>query len=213
MKISQEVEKLFDEWAREAAKREKDVQVLPLKKKIVEYLQERFPGDETVEFNGQIYKVREFVKTITDYAKLFQHTARMKACTMNVLRMCREHNNDLVVVSNHDNPCDICAKYEKKVFSISGKHPIYPAVTLLPPFHTGCRHNINPTSDIAIAAREEWENLEREGKRFDGLNPDDNWGSIDGKPYTVREWAELLATKYGDAAASAWLDSLKGGKS
>lgn len=213
MKITKEAEKLFNEWAQEAAKEAtkalKRVPVLPLKKKVTDFLHDLSPGDEFVEFNGRNYKLREFVKVITDYADLFRRTDMSKAATMRVLRECREYDNDLVEVSSHQSPCVICAKYEGKIFSISGKHPIYPVVTLLPPFHAGCSHGIYATSDIAIKWREKRDNFERVGTVFDGLSPDDNWGSIDGKPYTVREWAELLVARYGDREAAHCLASLK----
>jgi hypothetical protein len=160
MKITKETEELFDEWAQKAAKNAakalKRVPVLPLKNKVTDFLHSLSPGDEFVEFNGRNYRLREFVRVITDCADLYRRTIMSKAATMNVLRECKEYDNDLVVVSSHANPCEICAKYEGKVFSISGKHPTYPAVTLLPPFHAGCSHSIGPTSDIAIAAREKY---------------------------------------------------------
>jgi hypothetical protein len=138
VKITKETEKLFEEWAEEAAKDAakalKRVPVLPLKKKVSDFLHRLSPGDEVVEFNGRNYKLREFVKVITDYADLFRRTLMSKAATMNVLRMCQEYDNDLVEVSSCANPWEICAKYEGKIFSISGKHPRYPAVKLLPPF-------------------------------------------------------------------------------
>jgi hypothetical protein len=156
MKISPDIKKQFDQWAREAAKSEKGVAVLPLKKKIIDHLNSLFPRDDFVEINGQTYKIREYTKTVTDYAKIVQRTERRKAQTRSVLAQCREFDEDLVEVSIHDNPCEICAQYAGKVYSISGKHPKYPAVTVLPPFHPGCRHSINPTSDNALSWREKW---------------------------------------------------------
>jgi hypothetical protein len=153
MKISPDIEKLFDQWAREAAKNEKGVAVLPLKKKIIDHLNNLFPADGFVEINGQTYKIREYTKTVTDHAKIVARTESRKAQTRSVLAMCRTFDNDLVVVSSHDNPCETCTKYEGKVYSISGKHPKYPALKEKPPFHAGCRHSINPTSDNAIAWR------------------------------------------------------------
>jgi hypothetical protein len=63
---------------------------------------------------------------------------------------CRELENDLVEVSIHPTDCEICMKYEGRIFSISGKHPIYPKLVNMPPFHPDCRHSILPTSEEAI---------------------------------------------------------------
>jgi len=153
MKISQEIQTLFEKWAREAAKNKRSVPVLPLKKKIMDYLQGLFPGDDIVEINDQTIKIREYVKTITDHAKIIAHTEASKESTRNVLKECREYGNDLVEVSQHYNPCEICAKYEGKIYSISGKHPKYPILKERPPFHDGCGHILCPTSDEAIAVR------------------------------------------------------------
>jgi GDP-D-mannose dehydratase len=94
MKISHDIEKLFDEWALEAARDEKGFQiyVLALKKRIIEHLQNLFPGDDFVEADGQTYKIREYVKKITDYAQLIKHTEIMMSATRNVLDMCREND-------------------------------------------------------------------------------------------------------------------------
>jgi len=70
-----------------------------------------------------------------------------------VKKICREMDNDLVEISSHGTECEICKPYEGKVFSISGKHPIYPKLKKWPPFCQNCGHSASPTSDIAIEAR------------------------------------------------------------
>lgn len=60
------------------------------------------------------------------------------------LEYCREGNNDLLQMDEHGATCSECAKYEGRVFSISGKDKRFPK---LPPqvfkhgcLHPGCRH-------------------------------------------------------------------------
>ena len=47
---------------------------------------------------------------------------------------------DLVTVSKHPHPNDVCSRFEGRVFSISGGHPRYTKLRERPPFHPNCRH-------------------------------------------------------------------------
>jgi hypothetical protein len=118
-----------------------------LTKKAAEYLQKAFNNPDFVIYNGQSLKIREF-------AELLSRTARTAAVTEDVLRQCREYNTDLVEVSHHNTTCEICKRYQGKVFSISGKHPKYPKLEEKPPYHQACEHFISPTSEIALKYRD-----------------------------------------------------------
>jgi len=209
MNISQETEELFVKWAEGAAKREKGILVLPLRKKIKDYLQRLYTGGGVLTFVGN-YKIRDYIKLHTDYAKLFHRTEIIKADTLATLEECAHDKNDLVEVWDIGTVCAICKEYEGKVYSISGDDPKYPVIPALPPFHLGCLHRIRPTSDEVIADRERWEKLKRDKKLFEGLDPDGRCiVRVDGETLTNREWAELLVHRYGDKEAVAWLASLK----
>lgn len=96
----------------------------------------------------------------TGYMKMLARTEMRMIQTQAVKDRCREYQNDLVQISTHDRFCQICAPFEGQIYSLSGKHPIYPPVQDEPPFHPNCEHNINPTTDEAI-------NIEKDyGKEF-----------------------------------------------
>jgi hypothetical protein len=75
---------------------------------------------------------------------------------------------DLVVVTGPvaDDACD---DYRGKVFSISGKHPDYPALDDIdgPPFHPNCRHAIAPF-DEGLATAEERASAQMEVRTPEG---------------------------------------------
>jgi len=73
-----------------------------------------------------------------------------------VKNACEQYDNDLVEISSHGTECEVCREFEGKVFSISGKHPIYPKLKKWPPFCQNCGHSASPTSDIAIESRKNY---------------------------------------------------------
>ena len=163
MNISRETEELFVKWAEGAARREKCTNarpygphVLPLRKAIADYLQ-KLNGGERVEFVGQ-YKIRDYVKLSTDYAKAVARTTFAEAQIKATLDQCALCENDLVKVSHHGTDCEICRRHEGIIYSISGNDPKYPPLKEKPPFHLNCRHSLEPTSAAEIRVRE------REGK-------------------------------------------------
>jgi hypothetical protein len=83
------------------------------------------------------------------------HNAARARQTESVLKECAEWDNDLVQVSTHSNPCEICAPFDGKIFSITGKTPGFPLLKEKPPFCKGCRHSLNPTSLNAL----KWRNI------------------------------------------------------
>lgn len=65
-----------------------------------------------------------------------------------VLKNCRELKTDLIEMSEHHPTCEECAKYQGRVFSLSGSDKRFPK---LPEFiyklggvHKGCRHSFFP---------------------------------------------------------------------
>ena len=96
--------------------------------------------------NGRRYKMKSYAETV---ARTRLREAQTKATKL----LCEEYENDLVKFSNHDDPCPECEKYEGKIYSLSGTHPDYEQLTddISPPVHPRCEHNLNPTSEEAIA--------------------------------------------------------------
>jgi hypothetical protein len=54
---------------------------------------------------------------------------------------------DLVRVDKHKHPTDICTPFDGKVFSLTGRVPGYPVLTVFPPFHPNCKHTILPARE------------------------------------------------------------------
>jgi hypothetical protein len=51
---------------------------------------------------------------------------------------------DLVYVNRVGITCDICAKYQGRVYSVSGKDGRFPRLEARPPYHGHCVHNLTP---------------------------------------------------------------------
>lgn len=83
-------------------------------------LREKYPNI----FNFDIVKLKNFNET---------------------LRMCKESKIDLVECTTHEVTCEICSKYQGRIFTISGKDKRFPKlpdeVYKYGGFHKECRHN------------------------------------------------------------------------
>jgi len=116
-------------------------------KRIHEYLRLQLLDGKFIDKAGRNYNLR-------DYSKMVARTRLRQAQTDAVKNTCRQHNNDLVQWSRHANPCPECSEHEGKIYSLSGKHPIYPFIPAEPPLHPNCEHDLSPTSEVAIEYRE-----------------------------------------------------------
>jgi hypothetical protein len=96
-------------------------------------LLDQIGGGDFIRINGKNYNLKS-------YAELVARTRMRESQTDATIAMCEEYENDLVQIDKHDNPCEeVCAEYQGKVFSISGKHPDYPELPDGgPPFHPRC---------------------------------------------------------------------------
>lgn len=115
---------------------------------IMAWLRKNLADGNYIQIGNRMYNVRA-------YSEMVARTRMMEASTEAVKEMCDEYENDLVVFSTHDNPCEDCAALEGEIFSISGDDTEYPALTsdVEPPLHPNCEHNLNPTSRIALSWR------------------------------------------------------------
>ena len=114
-----------------------------------DYFREQFGDAKFININGRNYEMRK-------YADLVAKTRLRVVQTEAVLNTCKEFDNDLVQVSDHGCDCQICQEYEGNTYSLSGKSSSYPYLDSYPPWHPRCQHNISPTSEIVIEAKERW---------------------------------------------------------
>lgn len=85
--------------------------------------------------SGRSWRLSTYAETVTAWEAA-------KANTTGALQRLAENGIDLAVVSDHASACDVCKRYEGRIYSISGTHPEYPALTVAPPYHHRCRHVI-----------------------------------------------------------------------
>jgi hypothetical protein len=112
--------------------------------KIAELLRPQF-RDGLVSVVG--HGGRRFTFPMNYYAGMVASATKRQARTVATITRAREANHDLVRVSaNPSKTGDWCDAYRGRVFSISGAHPLYPALDSLPnggpPFHPWCRHSL-----------------------------------------------------------------------
>jgi len=114
-----------------------------------------------VHFKRQLYE-RKFINIngrnydMIKYARTVARTRLRKVQSEAVKNTCEQYDNDLVEISDHGTKTEICLPYEGNIFSISGKHPVYPFLDTWPPFHPNCMHSAAPTSEIALGIREQY---------------------------------------------------------
>lgn len=116
-------------------------------KRIHEYLRLKLLDGKFIDKAGRNYNLR-------GYSKMVARTRLRQAQTDAVKNTCEQYENDLVQVSQHASPCDICVPYEGQIYSLSGRHPTYPLFDINIPLHPNCEHNISPTSEVAIGYKE-----------------------------------------------------------
>jgi len=114
-------------------------------KLLMDYLRGLVGTEKYIQVGERMFKVR-------DYAELVARTELHEAYTEAVIEQAKEYDCDLVQMSQHDSPCEICAPLEGQIFSISGDHPKYPPLTddVETPLHPNCEHNLNPISEAAL---------------------------------------------------------------
>ncbi len=114
---------------------------------IMDYIKGEVGEGKFIQIRGRNYNMRKYADLV---AKVRLRTVQTEA----VLNSCKEYDNDLVQVSDHGSEfIDICLEYEGNVYSLSGKHPVYPYLPEYPPYHPRCQHSILPTSEVALEVR------------------------------------------------------------
>ncbi|MFA5432290.1 MAG: phage minor capsid protein [Candidatus Paceibacterota bacterium] len=83
------------------------------------------------------------------YAKMVARTTTREATNTGILQQVRDIGRDLVQISTIHSTCPICAVYEGRVYSISGRDKRYPPLSKVfrggyKTIHPNCKHHISP---------------------------------------------------------------------
>lgn len=78
------------------------------------------------------------------YAEMVARTTTREAQTQGRINRLLENGLDLVTVSKHEHPADVCDEWEGRTFSLTGKTEGYPVLDRYPPFHPNCVHVLTP---------------------------------------------------------------------
>lgn len=95
---------------------------------------------------GEIPEVKGFTDRagkrwdLSTYARMCARTTAAEARSEATVNTLIDRGIDLVQVSRHEHPNDVCDRFEGRVYSISGGHPRYTKLRERPPFHPNCRH-------------------------------------------------------------------------
>lgn len=84
---------------------------------------------------------------MTSYADMVARTNTMEASKQATYNQMLEADRDLVQVSDHGEPCEVCEPWEGEVLSLSGENPNYPSVSEAEAdglFHPNCLHDLLP---------------------------------------------------------------------
>lgn len=83
------------------------------------------------------------------YAETVARTTTREATNKGTMQQLQDMGEDLVKMTHHNSSCSLCASYEGRVYSISGKSSEYPALDI--PFnrdyaniHPNCGHSLTP---------------------------------------------------------------------
>jgi len=119
-----------------------------LSSQVRDYLYDLIEDDQFIEIGGRMYRMKK-------YADLIARTTLREAQTAATIDLCHDYENDLVQWSDHATECELCKPFEGRIYSISGRSSEYPPLEEEPPIHPNCEHSLLPTSEEAIAVREE----------------------------------------------------------
>lgn len=109
------------------------------------------------------------------YGDMLVRTKLTQAHNTGVVNRMLESGNDLVVVSSHGGSCKICAPWEGKVLSISGRNKSYISLDMAMKgglFHPNCRHTITPYYDKYLDASVAWDAEKRRYRPYQSIRSD-----------------------------------------
>ncbi len=84
--------------------------------------------------------------SLDNYSSMAIQTTTRSAATEATVREMGENGRDLIAMSRHANACDMCKPWEGRTYSISGRDPRYPPLTVSAPVHPRCSHVMYPAT-------------------------------------------------------------------
>jgi hypothetical protein len=103
------------------------------------------------------------------YANMLTRTMLVKTANQGLQNRLIDSGYDLVQVSDHAGSCNLCAPWQGRILSMSGKHPSYPTVTeaeMQGLHHPNCRHRLLPYHEKLLEVSVVWN---PETQRYIGL--------------------------------------------
>ena len=94
---------------------------------------------------------------MTTYSEMVARTTTQQAHIEGTLNRLSEQDHDLIIVSRHKGACSLCAPWEGKVLSISGKtkgYPTFAEAKAAGLMHPNCRHTVSLYIDLDKAIEE-----------------------------------------------------------
>jgi hypothetical protein len=115
---------------------------------------------------------RDAFMSLDAYAGLVARSTTAEATNTACQKQVEEFGDDLVQMTTHANACPICVSLEGRVYSISGKHPDYPALDLAysdgyANIHPNCGHRLVPYIADLKTPEEIAEDKRISGRSFD----------------------------------------------
>ncbi|WP_434796635.1 phage minor capsid protein [Terrisporobacter vanillatitrophus] len=117
---------------------------------------------------GGIADKRGRVIPFTSYAELLSRSIVAETQNTCVMNVAKEHEKDLVKMTQHNTTCPICAVYEGRVYSLTGNDERFPKLSNIPGFNKGynnihprCRHRITPYIEKYNDVKEDIKNSNR----------------------------------------------------
>lgn len=143
---------------------------------------------------------RDAFMSLDAYAGLVARSTTAEATNTACQKQVEEFGDDLVQMTTHANACPLCVSLEGRVYSISGKHPDYPALDLAysdgyANIHPNCGHRLVPYIADLKTPEEIAEDKRISGRSFDI----DKWSPAE----RAQAESNLKAYKLGQAKKRA----------
>lgn len=89
--------------------------------------------------------------SMRSYTEMVGRTVTAEAHRMGTANRILEHGIDLVRITGHEGPCEMCGPWEGRILSLTGRTPGYPTLAEAEAsglFHPNCRHAMAPYIDL-----------------------------------------------------------------
>lgn len=109
------------------------------------------------------------------YGEMLVRTKLTQAHNTGVANRMIESGNDLVVVSNHLGACKLCAPWEGKVLSLTGRNSSYVSLAMAKQgglFHPNCRHVYSPYHNKYLDVSVGWDAEKQKYRPYQKLRAD-----------------------------------------